>query len=313
MDNSLDSSDFSFPASGSHLLSESLILPSSSSSHTRLGGDDLSLSELSLTGDKTPSAQKPFSLLATVKHASYTEDTSGVYESAGDPLGENGSDDEQVEQKRRAAKYREDKLQSDIFILRKLNASFALFDEALRDTGSANQRVALQLEQTDALLNKYIGILSKSEEFTRLIFDQQWQGAEADEETLERERLKAIEQARHDAEAKALALQQEEERRKRDEQDRIKQAEKERVEREKIERAAARGGVRGVRGTRASMRGTARGTTRPVSGSTSSTRGRVTGTIVSGTTTSKLPMPSTGVRSSTTSSSTRGVSAGRRS
>jgi hypothetical protein len=40
------------------------------------------------------------------------------------------------------------------------------------------QRVAVQLEQTDALLNKYIGILSKSEEIARLIFDEQWQGAE---------------------------------------------------------------------------------------------------------------------------------------
>jgi len=39
--------------------------------------------------------------------------------------------------------------------------------------------VAVQLEQTDALLNKYIGILSTSEEFSRLMFDEQWQGAEA--------------------------------------------------------------------------------------------------------------------------------------
>jgi hypothetical protein len=41
------------------------------------------------------------------------------------------------------------------------------------------QRVAAQLEHTDALLNKYVSILSKSEEFARLILDEQWQGAEA--------------------------------------------------------------------------------------------------------------------------------------
>jgi hypothetical protein len=40
---------------------------------------------------------------------------------------------------RHSAKARGEKLQSDIFILRKLNASFELFNEALQDTGSANQ------------------------------------------------------------------------------------------------------------------------------------------------------------------------------
>lgn len=39
--------------------------------------------------------------------------------------------------------------------------------------------MAVQLDQTDALLNKYIDILSRSEEFTRLIQDEQWMGADA--------------------------------------------------------------------------------------------------------------------------------------
>jgi hypothetical protein len=41
------------------------------------------------------------------------------------------------------------------------------------------QRIAAQLSQTEALLNKYVGILSGSEEFARLILDDTWQGAEA--------------------------------------------------------------------------------------------------------------------------------------
>jgi DASH complex subunit Duo1 len=41
------------------------------------------------------------------------------------------------------------------------------------------QRIAGQLEQTDALLNKYINVLAKSEEFSRLIFNENWMGADA--------------------------------------------------------------------------------------------------------------------------------------
>ena len=39
--------------------------------------------------------------------------------------------------------------------------------------------MAAQLEQTQALLNKYANMLSKSEDFARLIFDERWQGGEA--------------------------------------------------------------------------------------------------------------------------------------
>ncbi|KAH0589086.1 hypothetical protein J132_01774 [Termitomyces sp. J132] len=295
-----DSSSIFFPASESQLLSESP-LPSSSSSHTGLGGDDLSLSELSLT-DRTPVAHKPFSLLARTN--SIRPDGSVDGDIPEDGVREETNDDKQTEHdKRHAAKLREDKLQSDIFILKKLNSSFALFNEALQDTGSANQRVAMQLEQTDALLNRYISILSKSEEFTRLIFDQRWQGAEADEEALEREIIAQRERARRDAEAKALAEQQEEERRRREEQEKIEKEERERVERENRERAAVRGGIRGVRGTRASMRGTGRGTTRAVPRGSTSIRGRSIGATSTGAVTSKLPMPNaTATRTSSTSS-----------
>ncbi|GLB37438.1 putative DASH complex subunit Duo1 [Lyophyllum shimeji] len=304
MYDSLDSSNILVPASGSRLLSESPVLPSSSS-RTGLGGDDLSISELSLA-DITPVSHKPFSLLAPAEQAfarqDQHEDEQEHQEAEADI-----DDAEEVEQKHRhAAKMREEKLQSDIFVLRKLNASFAVFNEALQDAGSANQRVAAQLEHTDALLNKYIAILAKSEQFARLIFDEQWQGAEADEEVLERERIEARDKARREAEERALAAQREEERRQREEQQRIEQEERERIERETREKAAARGGVRGVRGTRASMRG-ARGTTRIAPGTNASSRGRATGTTAAAQTiTSKLPMPATGIRSTSSAQPARG-------
>ncbi|KAG6820732.1 hypothetical protein H0H93_012378 [Arthromyces matolae] len=321
MYNSLDSSEILFLTSGSRLMSESPIIPSSSSSRTGLGGEDLSLSELSVI-DRTPVPSKPFSLLAPARDLSLTQPNDSQHP---DDLSHTEDvDDNHVEQDgRRAAKQREDKLQSDIFILKKLNASFAIFNEALQDTGSANERIAMQLEQTDALLNKYINILSKSEEFTRLIFDQQWQGADADEEAFELEKKAALERARVEAEEKEATRRQEEERRQRDEQERSER-EKERLEHENKQKLAAgtRGSGRGVRGTRASMRGTGvgRGTTRAghckilplciyktqlfAAPSGTSTRGRQTKTSTTGPVPSKLPMPSQiGARTASASSS----------
>jgi len=75
---------------------------------------------------------------------------------------------------------------------------------------------------------------------------------------MERERIEAAERKRREAEENALAAQRERERREREEQERIEREEKERIAREKNERLLLRAGVvRGVRGTRASMRGAA--------------------------------------------------------
>ncbi|KAF9471594.1 hypothetical protein BDN70DRAFT_819814 [Pholiota conissans] len=171
------------------------------------------------------------------------------------------SDDDDEETRIQALKRREEKLQSDIFILKKINSAFESFNDALQDTGSANQRIVTQLEQTDALLNKYINILSTSEDFARLVFDEQWRGAEADEEIIERERIEAAEKKRREAEAEAMRVQQELVRIEKEKQEAIQRKELARIEREKSERAI-RGGIRGVRGTRASMRGV-RGSTIP--------------------------------------------------
>ena len=41
------------------------------------------------------------------------------------------------------------------------------------------QRVSVRLEHTNALLNKYVRILSRSEKITKLMLDEEWQGADA--------------------------------------------------------------------------------------------------------------------------------------
>ncbi|KAK2463257.1 hypothetical protein APHAL10511_004912 [Amanita phalloides] len=245
------SNDFSLPTvSGSHLLSESpLVLQSGSSySNTDTGTDDLSLSELSIIDGSSSLFSKPFTLLAGPT-------TPEKPASDGDTAGNEALPLSPEPKRQLVGKQREEKLRSDLFILKKLNSTFALIREALEESGSANERVASQLKQTDALLNKYIGILSESEEYSRLILDAQWMGADADEEQLQRERREALEMARREAEERAVAEQREREQREREERERLEKEEKERMEREHQDRLAARGAVRGVRGTRASVRG----------------------------------------------------------
>jgi hypothetical protein len=84
--------------------------------------DDLSISELSLSDQPL----KPFTLLETPEPEIAEE-----HEEPEEPVAQ--------QSQRHSTKAREEKLQSDIFILKKLNASFELFNEALQDTGSANQ------------------------------------------------------------------------------------------------------------------------------------------------------------------------------
>ncbi|KAJ3896307.1 hypothetical protein GG344DRAFT_85391 [Lentinula edodes] len=198
------------------------------------------------------------------------------------------SDSEEREQvKRTKAKLlREDKLQNDIFVLRKLNAAFSSFNEALEG------RISEQLSQTEALLNKYMMILAKSEEISRLIFDEDWEGAEQDEMILRREEEERIEKERRDAEERALAEQRERERLEREAKELQERMGKERIERERKDHAASsRGGsgVRGVRGTRASTRGMRGAVSTRGSSTNNTTRGHSSGP-------SRVPPPGRFVR-----------------
>ncbi|KIP08413.1 hypothetical protein PHLGIDRAFT_12627 [Phlebiopsis gigantea 11061_1 CR5-6] len=270
-----NSSDFVVDESGSRLLSESLGNHSSSRSiSTGHGGDDLSLSELSLT-DPPPAQglrRRPFSLLAQPRPSNTNNDTgdySAVSEEPEDEGGLNETIMPEDEEKGRkmAERTREEKLQGDLFILKKLNSAFEVYKDALRETKSSTERVADQLVHTNALLDKYVNILSKSERVTRLILDERWQGAAADEEQVEREAREEMERLKREEEERVRAAQLEQEREEREEQERQAKLDRERIEREKAEvaKTANRGsGVRGVRGTRSSMRG-ARGASRAAS------------------------------------------------
>lgn len=296
-------------ASDSRLLSGSLPSPEpfDSPSHTGPGGADLSLSELSLSDKDTEHFHfhdRPrFSLLApaTTTSQTFSPDQSRIteddeYEEGNDEGSENDVDTTMIGRVA-FAKAREDKLQSDLRVLKKLNASFALFNDALMSTQTATEQVATQLAQTDALLDKYVNMLGKSEAVAKLIFDEQWEGAEADEELLHRERQEALEQARLEKER----LEREEaERRESEERARVAAEEaarheaEDRAKREAAATKAPRGrgtgvssGVRGVRGTRATAtsaaaaRGT-KGIPRAASASTASAIPRSRSTSATG-------------------------------
>ncbi|KAH0827884.1 hypothetical protein J3R83DRAFT_3512 [Lanmaoa asiatica] len=134
----------------SHLLSQSLPSPdpfdASSHIHTGPGGVDLSLSELSLS-EKPYSRDGPrFSLLAPPPvPLRFSTDQSTIIEGEeyeeGDDTNVDGHDDVENTMMERvvAEKAREEKLQSDLFILKKLNASFAVLNDALQATKGATE------------------------------------------------------------------------------------------------------------------------------------------------------------------------------
>src|SRR5258707_580978 len=164
---SFDSPDINASHSGSRLLSlDSPTFPlDSSQSRTGPGGDDLSISELSLS-DPDSILNKPFSLLAKFNPkppptptttTNYNEDLvtptranlkigpapeiqqvneDGAH--GGDAEVEVEDEDEEVV-RQRAREKRDEKLKSDIFILKKLNAAFEQFHDSLEETGSANE------------------------------------------------------------------------------------------------------------------------------------------------------------------------------
>lgn len=144
------SSDFHLSDSGSRLLSESLL--SGSSSRTGHGGDDLSLSELSLQDRPVQPPRRKFSLFAQPLSPQAADESAVVEEEEAE--GGGGALDEDVfnetmrpedieKAQRVSAKSREEKLQHDLSTLRKINASFDLYKQALKETRS-NTDVSLR-------------------------------------------------------------------------------------------------------------------------------------------------------------------------
>jgi hypothetical protein len=131
-----DTSDMTFSADGSRLLSEaSLMASESTSSHTGYEQNDLTLSDLSLR-DRDDIMSKPFSLLARPEPVTPPQQTSTLGDTEDEGEGHDETSVEHTE--KQTGKAREEKLHSDMFILKKLNASFSAFNEAMEATGSIN-------------------------------------------------------------------------------------------------------------------------------------------------------------------------------
>jgi len=150
----LDSPDLS-GASGSRLLSMDTPMLTSEHSYSRGQQGDLSLADLSLADD-TVILKKPFSLLAqpddqpegpstpegrSIDHEDeYEEEESRQVDAA-----EGNAEDLEVQRTVSESK-KEEKLRSDLFVLKKLNAAFELFDAALQDTEKATGVGLLSLD-----------------------------------------------------------------------------------------------------------------------------------------------------------------------
>lgn len=138
---SFDIPHYTNPHNDSRLLSEPSLSAAStaSSSRTGPGGDDLSLSELSLSERPQSKAarRRPFSLLAQPRSPDESAlDDDGYSEADVEGLDTTMTQEEAEKARRLTAKTREEKLQNDLFVLKKLNAAFEIYKDALRETKS---------------------------------------------------------------------------------------------------------------------------------------------------------------------------------
>lgn len=180
--------------------------------------------------------------------------------------------------------------------LRRMNDVFESFERMLRGSAGQINAFARRVQETDDLLNIYIGLLRQTEKTQQLLQDQDWKGstedATAHEESLalaerETQRLQAEALAREleaQRAAELAALREEEERRRAEE----------------VRRAAA-GGVRG-RGRAVSVATRGRGGAAAARGaSTAAARGRV---VSAGASTRSASASARGAPASTRSAST---------
>ncbi|KAF8514138.1 hypothetical protein JB92DRAFT_2920224 [Gautieria morchelliformis] len=214
---------------------------------------DLSLSELYISDrSEDVTVSKPFTLVPP----------------RGEGCGEAGCDDDLNEVNHdtvatdkgksslSTARSREERLQHDLFVLKKLNASFSLYNDALKDTRSSTENVALQLDRTDRLLDQYVNLLRHTENHSKLIFDETWEGGVMDQEILDKLRAESAQKAQREREERENAARKEQERLENEELARKARELRDANERGKRGSGSVRG-VRGVRGLRA--RGAERG------------------------------------------------------
>ncbi|KAF8684033.1 DASH complex subunit Duo1 [Rhizoctonia solani] len=167
---------------------------------------------------------------------------------------------------RTAAERREEQLHAALFQLRKINSVLGDYVGALEAVDANTERLERQVERTNAILDRYVRMLDQQEQTSKLVFDEEWRGGEADEQTIQ-ERI--AQQAKLERERKE---REERERQEREERER-EEAERVLAEQEARERAAKSTSTARGRGNRATVtRGTvARG--RGAAGTTAAGRG----------------------------------------
>lgn len=99
---------------------------------------ELSLSELSVPGPSGRPSQQPFSLLA--RPSQPPEPDVAIQEETEGPAEQGEEKVETVEDQVKSAVHeREERLRQDLFVLRKLNAGFVTYNEALAETRSSTE------------------------------------------------------------------------------------------------------------------------------------------------------------------------------
>lgn len=188
--------------------------------------------------------------------------------------------------------------------LRRMNDVFEGFEKMLRGSAGQINAFARRVQETDDLLNIYIGLLRQTEKTQQLLQDQDWKGS-TDDATAHEESLAHAERETQRLQAEALARELEAERAA--EQAALQAKEEERRRQEDARRTTA-GGARGRgRAVSGSTRGAARGGAAR-GASTAAARGRVVSSRTAAATTDSSA-PST--RSA--SASARGAPASARS
>lgn len=131
----------------------------------RSGHPDLSSSDL-LSAHELPQGDHSQSHAVDDEHEE-GEVEEGLLEGEGDE----GEDEEaQIRRARKAARTREEKLQNDLFLLKKLNSAFSLYTDALRATQSSTEVGRYLTLTTSGLIDRsFLEIKGASERHERAI------------------------------------------------------------------------------------------------------------------------------------------------
>ncbi|KAK4686002.1 hypothetical protein P7C73_g4128, partial [Tremellales sp. Uapishka_1] len=154
---------------------------------------------------------------------------------------------------------RDDKLRESLYELRSMNEVFEGVLGALEAARGHNERLAVRVSQTSALLDEYTRLLGQTEHSRRLIMNPLWTGAEDDAAA-----ILAEEEAKQ---AAALAAQEEAERARR----RVEEKERENERAKSVRESEVQ---RGAGGSRGRVMGAGTGTGRGRGGSSIPTANR---------------------------------------